>query len=340
MKQTDFAWAITKYLSEYLPGQRNVSPNTIRSYRDTCKQLIIFLNETYGLKPERITFRDITAERIKNYLSWLEKERKVSVSTRNQRLAVIHSLYRYAQTEYPDIMLESQSILGIRFKKQSHPTVDYLTQDCLSCLFEQPDVSTKRGRRDLALISVLYDTGARVQELIDLNAGNVRLQEPATVTLIGKGNKTRYVPLMDKTKKLMESYMRENYLLENGMQQTPLFHNSRRERFTRPGIAYILTKYFKLAREKCPDISFPEIIHPHMLRHTKAIHLLEAGINLIYIRDLLGHVSITTTEIYLKAETQLKRNALENAYPQILTQDIPLWTENIELLQWLENFCR
>ncbi|PKM86079.1 MAG: integrase [Firmicutes bacterium HGW-Firmicutes-12] len=339
MKQTDFAWAITKYLSEYLPGQRNVSTNTMRSYRDTCKQLIIFLNETYGLKPERIAFINITAEHIKNYLNWLEKERKVSISTRNQRLAAIHSFYRYALTEYPDILFESQRILGIKFKKKNHPTIDYLTRDCMGCILEQPDIFTKRGRRDLTLITTLYDTGARVQELIDLKMCDVRLQKPATVLLTGKGDKSRCVPLMDKTKNLLETYMREANLFENGRQQIPLFHNSRYEKFTRPGISYILNKYFNLAREKSPDISFPKTIHPHILRHTKAVHLLEAGVNLIYIRDILGHVSITTTEIYLKAETELKRNALENAYPQIVSQDIPLWTKNTELIQWLKDFC-
>ncbi|MDS1030995.1 site-specific integrase [Bacillota bacterium LX-D] len=147
MKQTDFAHVITKYFSEYLPGQRNVSSNTIRSYRDTFKQLIIFLKEAYGLKPERITFSSITAEQIKGYLGWIEKERKVSISTRNQRLAAIHSFYRYAQTEYPDIMFESQRILGIQFKKRKHPSIDYLTQDCLSCLLAQPDIHKTRQTR-------------------------------------------------------------------------------------------------------------------------------------------------------------------------------------------------
>jgi site-specific recombinase XerD len=300
----------------------------------------MFLNEAYSLKPERITFSSITAEQIKNFLSWIEKERKVSINTRNQRLAAIHSFYRYVQTEYPDVMFESQRILGIQFKKRKHPSIDYLTPDCLSCLLAQPDISTKRGRRDLILITTLYDTGARVQELIDLKVCDIRLQEPATVVLTGKGNKTRCVPLMDKTKKLLHTYMKETGLLKNGNQQISLFHNSRLEKFTRPGISYILTKYFNLARKKSPEISFPKVIHPHMLRHTKAIHLLEAGVSLIYIRDLLGHVSITTTEIYLKAETMLKRSALESAYPQIVTQDIPQWTENTELLKWLEDFCR
>jgi site-specific recombinase XerD len=123
---------------------------------------------------------------------------------------------------------------------------------------------------------------------------------------------------MDKTRKILQTYLNESHLQENGRQQTPLFHNSRYEQFTRPGIAYILRKYFNLVKTTHPELPFPVTIHPHMLRHSKAIHLLEAGVTLIYIRDLLGHVSVTTTEIYLKAETELKRNAIENAYPEIV----------------------
>lgn len=339
MKQTDFARTITKYLSDYLPGQRNLSSHTIRSYRDAYKQMLLFLNAKYCLKIEHIAFKDITAERIREFLYWLENERKLSISTRNQRLAAIHSFYRYAQTEYPEVLFECQRILGIPFKKMAHPIIGYLTKECLHLLLEQPNLSTKRGRRDLTLITTLYDTGARVQELIELRINNVRLQSPAIVTLTGKGNKSRCVPIMDKTRKILQTYLNENHLQENGRQQTPLFHNSRYEQFTRPGITYILRKYFNLVKTAHPELPFPTNIHPHMMRHTKAIHLLEAGVNLIYIRDLLGHTSVTTTEIYLKAETELKRNAIENAYPEIVTQNMPVWTDNTELLKWLENLC-
>lgn len=340
MKYTDFAKILTRYLSDFLPGQRNVSPNTIRSYRDAYKQMLKFFIDSYGLKSERISFKDITAEGIKQFLLWLEKERNVSINTRNQRLAAIHSFFRYAQSEYPEILYESQRILGIPFKKRNHTSIEYLSMECLKLLLDQPDTLTRKGRRDLAIISTLYDTGARVQELIDIRVCNVRLSQPSTIMLSGKGNKTRVIPLMDRTSQLLNSYMEENHLLENGRQQFYLFHNSRLECFTRPGISYILKKYADKARKANPKAMFPKSLHPHMLRHTKAIHLLEAGVNLIYIRDLLGHVSITTTEIYLKAETELKRIALENAYPDIITQDVPLWTENAELLQWLDSFCK
>ena len=188
-------------------------------------------------------------------------------------------------------------------------------------------------------MAVLYDTGARVQELIDLKVCEVRLAPPATITLTGKGNKKRNVPIMAKTRSLLEGYMAENHLLENGRQQSPLFHNSRYQAFTRPGITYILDKYFKQAELSHTDEIFPVKLHPHMLRHSKALHLLESGVNLIYIRDFLGHVSVTTTERYLKFDTELKRKALEAAYSQVVSRDAPAWEENTDVLHWLQNLC-
>lgn len=340
MKQNDFAKILTKFLVEYLPRHKNVSVNTIRSYRDTYKQLLTYFDDTFEIKSERITFSDISTDRIKMFLLWLETQKGVCINTRNQRLAAIHSFFRYAQSECPEILYESQRILGIPFKKSNRPTVEYLSKECLKLLLDAPDRTTKKGRRDLALITTLYDTGARVQELINLKVFNVRLQAPATITLLGKGNKTRCVPLMPKVCSILQSYMEENKLLENGRQQNYLFYNSRNECFSRPGITYILNKYYKSVKADNPEVLFPDGIHPHLIRHTKAIHLLKAGVNLIYIRDLLGHVSITTTEIYLRAETELKRAALQKVYPEIVDNDIPIWTENTALLKWLDSFCK
>ena len=330
MRQTDFAKTLTRYLADFLPGQRNVSPNTIKSYRDAFKQFLVFMQEEQGSRPEKISFAMVTMHRIKEFLSWLEIHKNVSTSTRNQRLAAIHSFFRYAQTENPEILYVSQKILGIPFKKKQQQTIP----------FEQPETSTRRGRRDLALMVTLYDAGARVQELIDLKVCDVRLVQPATITLTGKGNKKRSVSILDKTRSILESYMCENHLLENGRQQSPLFHNSRYQAFTRPGITYILDKYFKKAKTRHREVVFPERLHPHMLRHSKALHLLESGVNLIYIRDLLCHVNVTTTEIYLKFDTELKRKALEAAYPQVVSQDVPAWEENTDILLWLQNLCR
>jgi site-specific recombinase XerD len=339
MKQTDFAKTLTRYLTDFLPGQRNFSPNTIKSYRDTLMQYLIFMQEEQRIRPERISFASLTVLSIKDFLHWLETSKNVSITTRNQRLAAIHSFFRYAQTENPEILFESQKILGIPFKRKQQQMILHLSMNQLAYLLEQPDTSTKRGRRDLALMATLYDTGARIQELIDLKVCEVRLVQPATITLTGKGNKKRNVPIMAKTRSLLEGYMAENHLLENGRQQSPLFHNSRYQAFTRPGITYILDKYLKRAKLSRVDEVFPDKLHPHMLRHSKALHLLESGVNLIYIRDLLGHVSVTTTERYLKFDSELKRKALEAAYPQVMNRDAPAWEKNTDILQWLQDLC-
>ena len=340
MKQNDFARIMTKYFSGFLTSVRNVSSHTIRSYRNTFRQLLIFMRDVKSIPPERLNFKDIKADTIVEFLVCLEKNNNISISTRNQRLAAVRSFYRYAQAEYPDYLLEMQRIINIPFKKKPRPVVGYLTKEEMKLLLDQPDVGKSKERRDLALMAVLYDTGARIQELIDLCVKDVRLHSPATITLTGKGSKSRPVPIMGNTVVLLSKYMDDFNLKDNGRQQNPLFHNSRNVKFTRPGICYILNKYFLRAKENSPGIILCDSIHPHMLRHAKAVHMLESGVALIYIRDFLGHVSITTTEIYLKMETELKRSALEKVYPDVVTQDIPEWREDTELLQWLDDFCR
>ncbi|QOY34708.1 tyrosine-type recombinase/integrase [Anaerobacillus isosaccharinicus] len=340
MKQTNFARTLTRFLSDYLPSQRNVSTNTIKSYRDTFKQILTFCDLELKIKPEFLNFEILKVETIKAFLNWLEKTRMVGVNTRNQRLAAIHSFFRYTQSEHPEIMFECQKVLGIPFKKREKKSVQFLSQESLKFILEQPDTSKIRGRRDLTIMATLYDTGARVQELIDLKIQDVRLSKPATITLTGKGNKRRSVPIMERTRNIIESYLKENRLLDNGKQGHPLFYNSNKKPFTRPGITYILEKYLNLAKKSHPEVLYCDNLHPHLVRHTKAMHLLEAGVNLIYIRDLLGHVNVSTTEVYLRANTETKRKVLEAAYMEVVTQDIPVWDEDKDLLNWLRNFCR
>jgi len=340
MKQTDFAKSLTNFLTKYLAGQRNLSTNTIKSYRDTFKQLLLYLKDKANISPEYLTLNGLKKERIEDFLCWLEKNKKVSINTRNQRLAAIHSFFRYVQSENPEVLFECQRILGIPFKKREIKSIEFLTKESLEYIFQQPDLNTFKGRRDLTMMVTLYDSGARVQELIDLKVRNVRLTAPATLLLSGKGRKQRYVPIMEKTKGLLENYMIEAKLLKNGKEDHPLFFNSNHRPFTRPGITYILEKFLKNAKDKNPKILFPDKLKPHMMRHTKAIHLLEAGVNLIYIRDLLGHTSVITTEHYAKVNSQLKRKALEAAYIEVVPDDIPNWTEDQELLSWLHNFCK
>ncbi len=335
MKPTDFAKYLTEFLAGYLPEQKNVSKNTIRSYRDTFKLLIAYCQEIKGIPSERITLNLLSSEWITGFLGWLEGERKCSISTRNQRLAALHSFFRYVQAEEPAGMFHFQKVTAIPIKRVKRTVVEYLTPEAMKLLLEQPDKHTPRGRRDLTLISVLYDSGARVQELIDMRVCDVTLHVPAVLTLTGKGNKSRRVPLMKNAASLLQSYLMENKLDKPWKNEQPLFTNSQHHKLTRKGVTYILSKYVESARKT--STLLPHKVNNHMLRHSKAMHLLQAGVNLIYIRDFLGHVDLKTTEIYARADTEMKRKAIENAYPDLIESNLPDWSKDQALLSWLSE---
>lgn len=336
MKPTDFAQALTTYLSSYLPGQKNASLHTIQSYRDTFKLLLRYCQCVRGLAIERLSLSDLDDQLIIGFLEWLETKRHNQIATRNQRLACIHAFYRYLQTEDPTGLWSYQKILALPMKKTPRPVIAHLTPDALQLLLAQPDRATRNGRRDATLLAVLYDTGARVQELLDLRVRDIRLEPPPLLNLTGKGNKARQVPLMAPTTKLLSRYLDEWHLERNGTQDGPVFFNRRRQKMTRAGVAFILEKYAAQARRHSTDI--PEHVTPHALRHSKAMHLLQSGVNLIYIRDLMGHTDIATTEIYARADTELKRKALEQVYPSLISDELPDWTKDDALLEWLSRF--
>lgn len=335
MKPTDFAKHLTEYLSVYLPSQKNLSKNTIHSYRDAFKLLIQYCQEAKSIPAERITMKVLSNELITGFLQWLETERKCRISTRNQRLAAIHSFFRYAQTEEPSGLFHFQRVIAIPSKKAKKTVVEHLTPEAMKLLLEQPDKSSSRGRRDLTLMSVLYDTGARVQELIDLKVGDVILNEPAVIALTGKGNKTRRVPLMKNTTALLQRYIFENKLDKPWKNEYPLFTNNQHNKLTKEGVAYIVSKYVEATRSNSTLV--PPKVNVHMFRHSKAMHLLQAGVNLIYIRDFLGHVDLKTTEIYARADTETKRRAIENAYPDLIDDNLPDWSQDQALLSWLSE---
>lgn len=335
MKPTDFAKALTRYLSSYLPGQRNVSPHTIRSYRDTFKLFLTYCKEVQNLIVEDFSLRHMDEPLISSFLAWLEQDRNNSIATRNQRLACIHGFCRYLQIQDPVGLSVYQKILAIPVKKAPKPVVNYLTSDELKLILEQPDLSKASGRRDLTILSVLYDTGARVQELVDLRVRDVRLDPPPILTLTGKGRKTRHVPLMSNTRSLLQQYMTENHLLQNGVQDHPLFVNRQHRKLTTEGITFILNKY--VSRSRAVSSITPDKVTPHVLRHTKAMHLVQAGVSLIYIRDLLGHVDIATTDVYARTDTEFKRKALEKAYPNVTAVNLPQWNQDEDLLGWLNS---
>lgn len=331
----NFQQLLSNFLLNELPIVHNQSKNTITSYRDTYIQLIKFMIDVKKVKSNKIQVEDLTNEVIIDFLNWIEKEKGNSISTRNQRLAAIHSLFQYIQMQVPEYMFQCQQIIGIPYKKAEKKTIGYLDEEKTKKLLSSPDISTKKGRRDQTLLSLLYDSGARVQELADLTVGDIRLDTLAQVKLTGKGRKTRSVPLMDKTVLLIKNYLKEQKLDTPIYSTHPLFYNSQRKKLTRQGIAYILKRYANMCGI--------EEISPHRIRHTKAMHLTEANINPIFIRDFLGHTDLKVTEIYSKTSVKMKREALEklNEKEQILPeQENKEWTDDIELMDWLKNFIK
>ena len=333
MTPTTFARLLQTFFTQYLPMQRNVSPHTIRSYRDTMTLLLRFCRDRRGLTIERLRIEQLSPELVTDFLDHLESERGCSVRTRNQRLAALHAFLRYLQVEAPEHILHCQRLLALPFKQYDRPALRYLTADQMQAILSQPDLRTPIGRRDLALLSVLYDTGARVQEVIDLTVRDVRLEAPAQIRLTGKGRKTRVVPLMPNTVALLADHLREHGLDQPLQLDHPLFVNRHRQRFTRIGIRHLIHKYVALARPACPQL--PEEVSPHTFRHSKAMHLLQAGIPLVIIRDFLGHVDIATSEVYARADLEMKRRALEKIAAPAAPRSLPSWQDDATLLAWL-----
>ena len=332
MKTTDFARILSSFLLDELPMVRNQSGNTISSYRDTYVKLLTYFRNQLGVNPEKLNVSDMSKERISGFLNWLEAECGNSISTRNQRLAAIHSLFRYIQIQAPEYIFQCQHVLSIPYKKADKKQVGYLSEEETKTLLALPDTSTRKGRRDQMLLTLLYDSGARVQELADLCVGNVRLDAPAQVKLFGKGRKSRSVPLMDKTVSLLKQYLSEHGLDSPANYEHPLFFNSQGKKLTRQGIAYILKKY-------ASGCGITEI-SPHKIRHTKAMHLTEADINPVFISDFLGHTDLKVTEVYSKTSIKMKKVALDKMKSgKDVVPDKPKadWTEDKSLLDWLNG---
>ena len=338
METTDLAKYLSTFLTRYLTGERNYSPNTILGYKDTFVQFITFMKERKNIEVQKLSLECISKDVVIDFLDWIQENRHCSNATRNCRLAAIRSFFSYMQYENPERMYEWQKILSIKVKRQEKQHINYLSTEGIKLILEQPDLSTGSGRRNLALLALMYDSGARVQEIIDLTPSSVRLDYPSIVKLYGKGRKARIVPLQDEQTVFLKQYMEENHLQEPHANQYPLFSNSRKEKFTRAGVTYILNTYADLARKINPTI-IPEKISCHSLRHSKAMHLLQAGVNLVYIRDLLGHVSVQTTDIYARSDSRQKRDAFEKAYVDINpgAAKTKSWEQDSNLLQWLKS---
>jgi site-specific recombinase XerD len=336
MKPTDFSVAIQKFFTAFLAQQRGCCENTIKSYRDTFKLFLEFMSKKYSVSPDKMTLSRFTSKEVVEFGNYLSKVRSNTDRTRNQRIASLRSFVKFLQYEYPDQMFQWQKIQNLPIRRHANKPVSYLSQDEIAMLLSKIETKNNMGIRDLALITLLYDSGARVQEIVNLSVRDVRIEQPSQVTLHGKGKKIRVVPLMSDTVKVLKSYMTRFGLMRPEQSDNPLFCSRRGERITRFGIAYLLEKYAIEAKLKMSSI--PDKVSPHLLRHSKAMHLLEEGCSEFSIRDLLGHADLKTTNIYAKANQNMIRKAIEGASKKKSHSDNDFsWKRDKGILTWLSG---
>jgi integrase/recombinase XerD len=341
MKQpTDFAKYISGFLNDYLPNEKGVSTNTIKSYSYTFILFITYMRDVKNVSINRLMMANINKEVIVSFLDWLQRERKCSDATRNQRLAAISSFVKYIEYMNPAGLNNWHQILSIPSKRTKKQLISYLSIDGIKLLLQQPDMSKLKGLRDLALLTLMYESAARVQEIIDLTPSSLFIvNKPYRVVLYGKGNKYRNVPLPQEQLHILKRYMSENGLLNDEYALKPLFPNFHNQKMTRNGVNNILMKYIQKAKIENAGL-IPEHISCHAMRHSKAMQLLESNVELIHIRDFLGHKSVVTTEVYARVNSKYTFEAIKNAYKNITVDTIPIWERNNEVITMLKGLAK
>lgn len=334
-KPNDFAYSLTKYLTVYLSVTIGASKNTIISYRDTFKLLLIYTSKEKSKKPEKLILADLDRELILDFLDWIQNERGCSIQTRNQRLTALHAFCKYLQIEHPEYMLALQKIIAIPKKKCNQKVMSFLSVEGIELLLQQPDTSSDSGKNHLILLTFMYATACRVQEAVDAVIEDYKYNGTNLVKLTGKGGESRLVPLEKSVVKLMDIYVESRKKDRLFSEKDPLFLNHSAQKLSRQGVTSIIKKYANVAREKRPNL-IPMVVSPHTLRHSRSVHWLQAGVELVYIRDLLGHVSVQTTEIYAKIDGDMKRKALEKL-SGAHNKDLPEWQKDHDLMAWLKE---
>jgi integrase/recombinase XerD len=307
---TIFAPVLQAFFTQRLMTQRQASPNTIAAYRDTFKLLLGYVLEHTGKHPTQLDLADLDAPLIGGFLQHLETDRGNSVATRNARLAAIHSLFRYAALQAPDHAALTARVLAIPSKRHDHPTLCYLTREEIQALLAAPDPTSWTGRRDHALLLVAIQTGLRVSELTGLAIQNVHLGTGAHVHCTGKGRRDRCTPLTTQTAAVLRSWLAER----GGHGPDPLFPTRRGGPLSRDAVERLLAKHTATAAEHCPSLR-AKTVSPHVLRHSAAMSLLHAGVDITVIALWLGHQSPATTRVYLHADMAMKERALARTTP-------------------------
>ena len=321
------------YFANHLPRLRGMSPHTIHSYRDSVVLLLRSIALNRKLQVCDLDLADLQPDSILTFLAHLEKDRGNAVTTRNVRLAAIHAFFRYVGTQHPDHIEQAQRVLGIPFKRAAQRVIDYLDRAEIETILATVDRKTADGRRDYALLATMFNTGARVQEIIDLRASELQLTQPYQLRLFGKGRKERYCPLWPQTAQVLRAMCDERAIdLRSG---ASVFLNNRGAPLTRFGVRYILAKHIDRARPAVASLARKRL-HPHSMRHSTAVAMLKSGVDLSTIGQWLGHASPTTTNRYAALDLDMKRDAINRVKP-IPGSRKTAWRTNETVLQWLES---
>ena len=334
MTHIEIATPLRGFFEQHLLAQRGLSGHTVLAYRDTLKLFLVFVGQQQRKTCTALTLPDLTADRVRDFLDYLERVRKNSVPTRNARLAAIHAFFNYLANIDPRHLAQAQAVLAVPFKRHSHHVVEYLERDEVLKIFAGIDNRTLLGRRDDALLRLLYNTGMRAQELVDLDVNHLRFSRPHTVLIHGKGRKERTCPLWKETIAALKAYLQKRGVRLDDA--TPLFTNREGNRLTRFGVRYIIAHRVSVAANSCPSLLTRKVT-PHTIRHTTAMHLLQSNVDLNMIRSWLGHASIETTNGYVEIDLEMKRKTLQSAEKLIPAQANRKcsWRDDDKLMSWL-----
>ena len=308
---------IHDYLRVYLTKQRKLSHNTIRSYREALELLVDYVKEQKHIPLQDVTFEMLTTDLFLGYLDYLETKRGCSIATRNQRLAAVRAFSEYAAERDVTTVLVLAEIKKVPVKKLNEVSViGYMSMEAITAIVAQPDPATSKGIRDRFFMMLMYDTGARLQEMIDVKLRDLRIGKTSTITLHGKGSKVRSVPLMEKTVDHLKNYAALFHTDIPFSSDAPLFYtviHGSRNTISASCVRLFISQYAASAREHCREV--PDNVHPHLWRHSRAMHLYQQGMDLTLIQQWLGHSQLETTQMYAHADTEHKRKAIAAATP-------------------------
>jgi len=326
---------IKRFFSHYLPIQKGLAANTILAYRDAIKLVLRYASDTLHKNVEELCVEDINESLVLHFLDHLENTRGCSARTRNARLAAIRALFSFIARGEPALLHHCQMIRTIPLKRTQHKTVDYLEENEIQALLDSVDLNSRTGVRDEALLLLLYNTGARVSEIVGLKVTDLRLKATAQIKLLGKGNKYRSCPLWGETVEAIEAYLRQR--TPKHPAATQLFLNANDAAITRFGIRHIIGKYATAAKGHCSSIA-AKTVTPHTIRHTTAMHLLRSGNDVNMVSYWLGHADINTTHIYVEIDMEMKRHMLQKAGAPNVKEPLPWQKPNV--LQWLNSLAK